>query len=121
MHDALEVAAQTSAELWIAIGALVTSIGGAVAALLRLGPERQVNLVGAQDTVIDNLREEVDRQRAEHLLALEAVEGRYRRRIAHLERQLEEEAETCERRITELQERITALEHRTPTEEEEDR
>lgn len=104
------IAATTTPELWIAMAALATSLFGAVAALLKLGPERQVSIVGAQDTVIDNLREEVERQRIERKVELDAVEARHRFQILGLERQLAEEAETCERRIVALQERISKLE-----------
>lgn len=102
--------AETTVELWVALAALLTSLGGAAVALAKLGPERQVSIVGAQDTVIDNLREEVDRHRQERQSEIAALESRYRVRIAELERSLAEEAETCERKISELQHRIAMLE-----------
>lgn len=104
--------AETTIELWVAIAALVTSIGGAIVALAKLGPERQVNIVGAQDTVIDNLREEIDRHRTERQLEIAALESRYRLRIAELERALAEEAEMCEQRISDLQNRLAAIERK---------
>lgn len=109
----IPIVGQTGPELYVALVALATSLVGAVVALLKLGPERQVTLVGAQDTVIDNLREEIDRQRVEHKIALDAMESRHRVRIAELERQLAEEAETCERRIDELKRRLGVVEKRS--------
>lgn len=93
---------QVTAELVVALTALAASLVGAITALVKIGPERQVSLVGAQDTVIDNLREEIDRQRRDH-----------ERQIRSLNRRLAEESEICERRIAELRDRLAAVERKT--------
>lgn len=105
--------ATSGPELYVALAAIATAIISAIATMVKLGPERQVMLVSAQDTVIDNLREEVERQRAEHQIALNEMESRHRRQIGDLEDQLAKEAETCERRIAELQKRLGVIEKRS--------
>lgn len=115
--------AEVTPELIISLIALAGAASGAMVALLKIGPDREVTIVGAQDTVIDNLREEIDRHKAEreesaqrHRRRLESAE----KRIADLERQQELETANCERRLNvlsarnrELTERVDELIRRT--------
>lgn len=97
--------------------ALAGALAAGIAALVKIGPERQTSIVGAQDTVIDNLREEVARHKAERdeeaaraRRAIERIEERRKRDIAELERKLAEESAVCEERIGRLEMRLKELE-----------
>lgn len=90
-----------SVEVWAPLATMVATIIAAVVALAKLGPERQTTLVGAQDTVIDNLREEVERHRHERELAIAELEDRLARDAAH-----------CEAQIAMLRSQVEALEER---------
>lgn len=96
------------------LGALITAAIAAVGALTKIGPERQTTMVGAQDTVIDNLREEVDRQRKERVVEIRELELRHQRQIDQLHREMEEDAKRFQVRIAELQARIEELERAQP-------
>ncbi len=86
----------------ISITAVIAAFIAAFVSLLKIGPERQAVYIGVQDTVIENLREEIER--------LRASEERQQAQIMTLRRQLAEEADRCERRIEELRKRLDGFE-----------
>jgi septal ring factor EnvC (AmiA/AmiB activator) len=100
-------------ELGVAVAALVTAFVGAVVSFRKVGPERQVSIVSAQDVVIENLREEIARYQRE----LESTRKRHRARmdraearVTELENELAEETKRCDERIAALAVRIADLE-----------
>ena len=107
---------EISPELAVAVTALVTAAAGAAVSIAKIGPERETTIVGAQDTVIDNLREEIDRYKADRDEAGKRHRERMtraERRIGELEHRLEDERETCDRQIAQLQEQINELRERS--------
>lgn len=109
------LAASITPEFWVAIGALVTSFFGGIAVLIRLPGEKQTTaanatgtLVGAQDTVIENLREYAEDLRKE--LVCQAEE--HAAQIKQLKQELATEREACDRQIAALNERLRAVERR---------
>lgn len=86
----------------ISITAVIAAFVAAFVSLLKIGPERQAVYIGVQDTVIENLRDEVER--------LRAGEERQQAEITTLRRQLAAEAERCEQRIEDLRRRLDGFE-----------
>lgn len=78
----------------VAIIALLGTAGAGITAFLRIGPQRQTDLVTAQDMVIENLRQDMTAQRD------------------YFERKLEDERNDCDRKIARLQVRVSELEAR---------
>lgn len=104
----------------LSIVALVAAVGAAIAAFFKIGPERQVSLassqhtlVEAQDTVIDNLRDEITRLDAkvdrERELRHEQLAEERRRCDEELKRIRDDHADE----ITRLRSRVAGVEERT--------
>lgn len=108
----IELAAVDGSTL-TAIAGLAIGIAGSIAAFVRLPQERRTSIVGAQDTVIENLVEEVDRYKRERDEETARLRAYYEGRLADMQRSIDEEKAKLENKIAELS---AKLERRLPPE-----
>lgn len=108
-----------SGDIILAIAALVTAVSGAIFTAVKIPRQRrsgdvqdEVGLVGAQDIVIENLREEVGRVRQEMDVRLRAEAAECDRRITAMEathsRELSQIRRSMQRQIDALRSRLDA-------------